>query len=115
LSVVSSGGGTRTPDTRIMIPLPDRHKSKADNTEPHINRRRAHPVPIDTRKLAPDLALVVDAWPSLPEAIRAGILALVRASQPPDPTPSLNSQNPQNARNPRPTRGPRRPYDGDRA
>jgi hypothetical protein len=61
-----------------------------------------------------DLALVVDAWPGLPEAIRAGILALVRASQPPDPTTLLNSQNPQNARNPRPTRAPRRPYDGDR-
>jgi hypothetical protein len=30
----------------------------------------------------PDLAAVVTAWPSLPEAIRAGILAMVRASAP---------------------------------
>jgi hypothetical protein len=28
----------------------------------------------------PDLAAVVDAWPVLPEAIKAGILAMVRAS-----------------------------------
>jgi hypothetical protein len=29
----------------------------------------------------PDLAALIDAWPTLPEAIRAGILALVRAAQ----------------------------------
>jgi hypothetical protein len=28
----------------------------------------------------PDLAALVDAWPSLPEAIRAGILAMVQAA-----------------------------------
>jgi hypothetical protein len=28
----------------------------------------------------PDLATVIDAWPTLPEAIRAGIMAMVRAS-----------------------------------
>jgi hypothetical protein len=28
----------------------------------------------------PDLAAVVDAWTTLPEAIRAGILAMVRAA-----------------------------------
>jgi hypothetical protein len=28
----------------------------------------------------PDLAAVVTAWPSLPEAVRAGIVAMVRAS-----------------------------------
>ena len=27
----------------------------------------------------PDLALVIDAWPELPEAVRAGIMAMVRA------------------------------------
>jgi hypothetical protein len=27
-----------------------------------------------------DLAAVVDAWPELPEAIRAGILAMVKAA-----------------------------------
>jgi hypothetical protein len=28
-----------------------------------------------------DLAAMVDAWPTLPEAIKAGILALVKASR----------------------------------
>ena len=31
---------------------------------------------------SPDLAAVVAAWPTLPEALRAGIVAMVRASQP---------------------------------
>jgi hypothetical protein len=30
--------------------------------------------------MPPDLAAVVDAWPMIPEAIRAGIVAMVRAS-----------------------------------
>jgi len=29
----------------------------------------------------PDLAAMVDAWPDLPEAIKAGIVAMVRAAQ----------------------------------
>jgi len=33
-------------------------------------------VPID-----PDLAAVVEAWPKLPEAIKAGILAMIRAAE----------------------------------
>jgi hypothetical protein len=31
--------------------------------------------------MAPELAAVVDAWPELPESIKAGILALVRAAR----------------------------------
>ena len=31
----------------------------------------------------PDLASVVKAWPVLPEPVKAGILAMVRASYPP--------------------------------
>jgi hypothetical protein len=30
----------------------------------------------------PDLAAVVDAWPDLPEAIKAGMLAMVKAFKP---------------------------------
>jgi hypothetical protein len=29
----------------------------------------------------PDLDAVVEAWPSLPDAIRAGIVAMVRATE----------------------------------
>jgi hypothetical protein len=33
----------------------------------------------------PELAALIDAWPTLSEAIRAGILAMVRASGNPAP------------------------------
>jgi hypothetical protein len=36
--------------------------------------------PIDVLVLPPDLAAMVAAWPMLPEAVRAGIVAMVRAS-----------------------------------
>jgi hypothetical protein len=31
--------------------------------------------------LPPDLAAVIDAWPELPEAIKAGIVAMVNAAR----------------------------------
>ena len=37
-------------------------------------------MPTDTRQTDPDLAAVFDAWPALPEVIRAGIVAMVKAS-----------------------------------
>ena len=33
-----------------------------------------------TPNISPALAALIDAWPTLPEAIRAGILAMVRAA-----------------------------------
>src|SRR5271157_2277414 len=40
----------------------------------------AHHLPTDTCKTDPDLAAVVAAWPNLPEAIKAGIVAMVKAA-----------------------------------
>ena len=37
-------------------------------------------MPTDTRQTDPDLAAIVDAWPTLPEPIKAGIVAMVKAS-----------------------------------
>jgi hypothetical protein len=37
-------------------------------------------VAAETRPIDPDFAALIDAWPTLPQAIRAGILALVRAA-----------------------------------
>jgi hypothetical protein len=34
----------------------------------------------DTCQTDPDLARIVDAWPSLPDAIKAGILAMIEAA-----------------------------------
>ncbi len=31
-------------------------------------------------QFGPDLQAIIDAWPALPEAIRAGILAMVKAA-----------------------------------
>jgi len=39
----------------------------------------AEPLPNDNCNTDPDLAAVVATWPSLPEAIKAGILAMVKA------------------------------------
>ncbi|MGE5611926.1 MAG: hypothetical protein ACM359_21955 [Bacillota bacterium] len=33
-----------------------------------------------TRSVDPELAVVVDAWARLPEALRTGILAMIRAA-----------------------------------
>jgi hypothetical protein len=54
--------------------------------------------------LPPDLAAVVAAWPGLPEPIRAGILAMVRAASVNAP----DSQDPQEPHGPR-RKGDRRP------
>jgi hypothetical protein len=37
-------------------------------------------LPCDTRQTDPDLAAVIDAWDRLPEAVKAGIVAMVRAA-----------------------------------
>jgi hypothetical protein len=39
----------------------------------------AHHLPTETRPLPPDLSQIMDAWPSLPEPIKAAVLALVRS------------------------------------
>ena len=38
-------------------------------------------LPNDTCKTDPDLAAVVEAWPDLPEALKAGIVAMVKAAR----------------------------------
>jgi hypothetical protein len=46
------------------------------------NEVGSHQLPTDSCSMPPDLAAVVDAWPRLPEAIRAGIMAMVKAARP---------------------------------
>src|SRR3954466_772099 len=45
-----------------------------------INDTPSLPLPYGPADMPPDLAVVVSAWPDLPEPIRAGILAMVRAA-----------------------------------
>ncbi len=44
----------------------------------HIDDRLSLPQPYGSPNLPPRLAEIVAAWPELPEAIRAGILAMVK-------------------------------------
>ena len=66
---------------RILSPLDDRHKDpidkglRIDDADMTAQGQRA------ARKPSPDLARVIDAWPVRPEAIRAGIVAMVRACE----------------------------------
>ena len=73
--------GTRTPDLRIMRPplqcskiMPDNHLSQAPSPV-------ADHLPNDICRTYPDLAAVVNAWPDLPEALKAGIVAMVKAAK----------------------------------
>jgi len=62
---------------------------KSQSATPEIPGKKAHSencaapgaaVGSENTPIDPDLAAVVDAWPKLPEAIRAGILAMIRAA-----------------------------------
>ncbi len=41
----------------------------------------AHYLPTDKCKIDPELAAVAEAWPALPEAVKASILILVKAAK----------------------------------
>ncbi len=62
------------------------HPDSRSRTEPTLSASIRPPTatPNATRMLPDDrdLAAVVDAWPDLPEAIRAGIVAMVKAARP---------------------------------
>jgi len=57
------------------------HPAKTPGNRGASARQRAKSGAIEpeTPSIAPDLAAVVEAWPKLPQAIRAGILAMIRA------------------------------------
>ena len=79
-SGTSSGGGTRTPDTRIMIPhaTPLTLEENADVcgcAAPDAAPKNGN-APID-----PELAQVIEVWDTLPPAIREAILAMLRAAE----------------------------------
>ena len=55
-----------------------------DQLDKHVTSHQETLVPNARRQaaqMAPDLAEIVDARPELPEAIKAGILAMVKASR----------------------------------
>ena len=78
----SSGDGTRTHDLRIMRGLVDRPKTNIDNTLGKIENSPALPLPYSghNRKIGGDLAFLIEVWETIPEALRAGIVAMVQAA-----------------------------------
>ena len=64
-----------------MRPQAGSPKRNASNDLRQPDPSLAHYLPTDTCKTDPDLASVVTAWPALPEAIKAGILAMVKAAK----------------------------------
>ena len=82
----STGGGirthTRVPPERILSPLASSPNASKVNTLRLSPESVAHHLPTDTRHSEPvdtDLAALVDAWANLPEAVKAGVMAMVRA------------------------------------
>ena len=74
-----SGGGTRTPDTRIMI-----QRVTPENTEEnaHPENRAAAGAAVDSEnvQIDADLRAIVERWADLPDAVKAGIVAMVQAA-----------------------------------
>ena len=70
----------RVTPRRILSPRADRHKEHEAKglriADPDVSAQgqRAGRIP------TPDLAEIIDAWPTLPEPIRAGILAMIRSA-----------------------------------
>ena len=55
-------------------------KPSGENTSHSISERFSQPVPYNGPPPS-DLAAVIEAWDQLPEAIRQGIVVMVRASK----------------------------------
>lgn len=72
--------GIRTRDPQIHNLGRGRSKSLKDQDFGPLGGRPAPHLPHDTRPTDPDLALVIDRWEGLPEAVRAGIVAMVKAA-----------------------------------
>ena len=56
------------------------HNDKSPQDLPQSGTVSAEHLPNDSCKTDPDLAAVVAAWPDLPEAIKSGIIAMVKAA-----------------------------------
>ena len=79
-SGTSSGGGTRTPDTRIMIPLP--HPLNLEENDDLCGCAAPDAAPKnENAPIDPELVQVIEVWDTLPPAIREAILAMLRAAE----------------------------------
>ena len=75
-----TGEATRTPDLRIMRPQTGFRKDPKGQRLASSTPRRSHHIPTDNCQNDPELTAVIEAWDRLPEAVRAGIVAMVKAA-----------------------------------
>jgi hypothetical protein len=71
---------TRTYNPLIKSQTSEAHKPQCGKGLRISTPPVSHHIPTDTCQNDPDLAAVVDAWQTLPEALKAGILAMVKAA-----------------------------------
>jgi len=65
----SQGGGEQTPLTPPKTPIPETERAKSGTPDAR-----------DSAQTDPELALIQDRWPELPEHIRQAVLTLVHAN-----------------------------------
>jgi hypothetical protein len=63
-----------------MRPQANCRKDPKDKALRNSTNLVGHHLATDTRQTDPDLARIVDAWPTLPESVRAAITMLVKAA-----------------------------------
>jgi hypothetical protein len=63
-----------------MRPQPGSRNDRTDKDLRQGDARASHHIPTDNCRTDPGLTAVIEAWDRLPEAIRAGIMAIVKAA-----------------------------------
>ncbi len=75
------GGGIRTHDQGIMSSHATNRKRLENKGVTSHDETAVEQMQKTDTKLPPELRAVIDAWPALPAAIRAGIMAMVSAAK----------------------------------
>jgi hypothetical protein len=78
--VVNTGEATRTPDLRFMRPQTVFRNGSRRKDLRQRDAGASHHIPTDNCQRELELTAVNEAWDQLPEAVRAGILAMVKAA-----------------------------------